>query len=44
VPGVPIRQLLTGVAAALIPIDDDAVVIGDNADLYGTIADLEART
>jgi hypothetical protein len=26
-----------------VPLSDDAVVISDNADLYGTLADLEDR-
>jgi hypothetical protein len=26
-----------------VPLSDDAVVISDNADLYGTLVDLEER-
>lgn len=38
-----IRQFLSGVAQMPVPIDDDALVISDNADLYGTMTDLEER-
>lgn len=36
-------QLLDGLSAMPLPIDDDALVVSDNADIYGTLLDLEAR-
>jgi hypothetical protein len=38
-----IAQLLTGFARVPIPIDARALVISDNGDLYGTLADLHGR-
>jgi hypothetical protein len=38
-----LRQLLRGLAQLPIPIEDDALVISDNADIYGTVADLSER-
>jgi hypothetical protein len=29
--------------AVPVPLADDAIVVSDNADLYGTLADLEDR-
>lgn len=43
VAGPPLTQLLTGLAALPVPIDDEALVISDNADIYGTISDLRLR-
>lgn len=37
-----IAQLLDGLGQMPIPIDDDALVVSDNADIYGTISDLSA--
>ncbi len=39
-----LRQLLVGLDQMPIPIEDTALVISDNADIYGTIADLWERT
>jgi hypothetical protein len=41
--GPAVEQLLTGIDAAPIPVEEDALVISDNADIYGTVADLRAR-
>lgn len=38
-----LRQFLTGLSHLPIPIDDSALVISDNADLYGTVEDLWNR-
>jgi hypothetical protein len=42
-PGAAVEQLRRGLAQAPIPIDDDALVISDNADIYGIVADLSYR-
>ena len=39
-----LRQFLTGLEQMPIPIDDSALVVSDNADIYGTVADLWERT
>lgn len=39
-----LRQLLTGLDQMPMPIDDSALVVSDNADIYGTVADLWERT
>ncbi len=36
-------QLLTGLSQMPIPIEDDALVVSDNADIYGTVRDLWRR-
>jgi hypothetical protein len=41
--GPAITQLLAGLARLPSPIDDDALVISDNGDIYGTITDLAKR-
>lgn len=38
-----LRQFLTGIGQMPIPIDDDALVISDNGDVYGTHIDLLDR-
>jgi hypothetical protein len=43
-PTSSLRQLLTGLEQMPMPIDDSALVVSDNADIYGTIADLWERT
>lgn len=43
VAGGPLDQLLRGLAALPVPLSSQAVVISDNADLYGTVADLQDR-
>lgn len=42
-PGPKLTQFLDGISAIPVPIRADAVVISDNADLYGTLLDLEER-
>lgn len=41
--GPKLDQLLAGLGEVPVPVDREAVVISDNADLYGTIGDLEDR-
>lgn len=41
--GAPLAQLLKGLAALPVPLSEGALVVSDNADLYGTVADLEQR-
>jgi hypothetical protein len=36
--GPAVEQLLQGLDRAPVPIDDDALVVSDNADIYGTVA------
>ena len=43
VPGQKVRQLVRGLSRLPVPLDDDALVVSDNADLYGTVADLFRR-
>jgi hypothetical protein len=43
VPGAPLRQFLTGISQAPVPLHPSSLVISDNADLYGTLADLHAQ-
>lgn len=38
-----VSQLLTGLDALPVPLDEGALVVSDNADLYGTVADLRDR-
>lgn len=38
-----LTQLLAGLDQMPIPIDESALVISDNADMYGTISDLRER-
>jgi hypothetical protein len=38
-----IGQFLDGISQLPVPLADDALVISDNGDIYGTIADLESR-
>jgi hypothetical protein len=42
-PGPPVTQLVRGLGALPVPLAMDALVISDNADLYGTFADLINR-
>jgi hypothetical protein len=39
----PTRRTVSGADAAPIPVQEDALVISDNADIYGTVADLRGR-
>jgi hypothetical protein len=38
------RQLLAGLEQMPLPIDDTALVVSDNGDLYGTVLDLYDRS
>lgn len=42
--GLAVDQLLAGLDSAPIPVDEDALVISDNADIYGTVADVRSRS
>jgi hypothetical protein len=42
-PGPTLTQFLHGTGAIPVPLTADAIVISDNADLYGTLADLAER-
>ena len=39
-PGKTVQQFLRGLEEMPVPIDSDALVISDNADIYGTVADM----
>ena len=41
--GEKVRQLLRGLARVPVPLRPEALVISDNGDLYGTLADVRAR-
>src|SRR6185369_13818880 len=41
--GEKLDQFLRGIDMIPIPIDDDVLVISDNADIYGTLDDLRQR-
>ncbi len=43
VPGPPVEQLIRGLAQVSVPLTPDTLVISDNGDLYGTVADLRVR-
>ena len=38
-----IEQFLDGISQLPIPLKGDVLVVSDNADIYGTVSDLEAR-
>jgi len=42
-PTTALRQLLKGLSQMPVPIDDSALVVSDNGDIYGTVADLYVR-
>jgi len=42
-PGASVEQLIRGMEQMPIPIDEEALVISDNADIYGTVADISQR-
>ncbi|RYZ05159.1 MAG: hypothetical protein EOO73_21400 [Myxococcales bacterium] len=42
-PGPKLNQLLSGIRELPVPVNAGALVISDNADIYGTIDDLERR-
>lgn len=43
-PGDALEQFLAGVDEIPVPLEDDTLVVSDNADVYGTLADLRARS
>jgi hypothetical protein len=43
-PGEKLSQLMSGMSRLPVPLRDHALVISDNADVYGTVADLIARS
>lgn len=43
-PGLPLEQFLSGVEQLPIPIEEDALVVSDNGDLYGTLSDCADRS
>ena len=43
VPGPRLTQFVRAMRAVPVPLAEDAVVVSDNADLYGTLVDLEDR-
>jgi hypothetical protein len=42
-PGPKLTQFLRGIRSIPVPLSEEAIVISDNADLYGTLIDLEDR-
>jgi hypothetical protein len=42
-PGAKLTQFLRAMRQVPVPMAEDALVISDNADIYGTIQDLEER-
>ena len=42
-PGPSLDQLLSGLAQLPVPLDSGALVVSDNADIYGTVADIRQR-
>jgi hypothetical protein len=42
-PGENLKQFLRGISRLPAPLDADALVVSDNADIYGTITDLFQR-
>jgi hypothetical protein len=41
--GASVQQFLNGQEQMPVPIDDDALVVSDNGDIYGTVADIWQR-
>lgn len=41
--GPTLKQFLRAMRQMPVPLADDAIVISDNADIYGTLTDLEVR-
>jgi hypothetical protein len=41
--GTSVEQFLRGLERMPIPIDDEALVVSDNADIYGTVVDVAQR-
>lgn len=42
-PGPKVDQFLKGLEQFPVPVEDEALVISDNGDLYGTVVDLRER-
>jgi hypothetical protein len=42
-PGSKVEQMLRGLDQLPLPLEEDALVVSDNADIYGTLADLLDR-
>lgn len=42
-PGPTVRHFVQGISGVPVYLEDDTLVISDNGDLYGTIADLKHR-
>lgn len=42
-PGESLTQFLQGLSQLPVPLDERALVVSDNADIYGTVADLYLR-
>ena len=42
-PGEKLSQFLKGLARLPVPLKDEALVVSDNGDIYGTVADLFER-
>ena len=42
-PGEKVGQFLLGISRVPVPLQDTALVISDNGDIYGTLADLRER-
>jgi hypothetical protein len=42
-PGPPLRQFLHGIRQLPVPVQEGALVISDNGDLYGTLDDVRRR-
>jgi hypothetical protein len=43
VPGEKLAQFVRGIRQVPVPLRPDALVVSDNADLYGTVSDLQER-
>ena len=41
--GEKLDQFLAGISRLPVPVRDDALVVSDNGDIYGTVADLNQR-
>ena len=41
--GPAVKQLVRGLEQLPCPLDPDALVVSDNADIYGTVSDVELR-
>jgi hypothetical protein len=42
-PGAPVEQFAAGLEQMPVPIEDEALIISDNGDIYGTVADIRER-